>query len=55
MSFISPVANVKNIRIIRDKIKGTSLGYGFVEFDSPEMAKEALHTLNGRLIPESNK
>jgi RNA recognition motif-containing protein len=46
---------VKNLKIIRDKAKGTNLGYGFVEFESPEIAKEVLNSLNGKAIPESNK
>jgi RNA recognition motif-containing protein len=49
------VANVKNLKIIRDKTKGTSMGYGFIEFESQEIAKEVLQELNGKLIPESNR
>jgi RNA recognition motif-containing protein len=36
-------------------MKGTSLGYGFVEFENQDIAKDVLNTLNGKLIPESNK
>ncbi|CDW82249.1 nuclear acid binding [Stylonychia lemnae] len=31
------------------------LGYGFVEFANPEIARQVLNTLNGSLIPGSNK
>ena len=31
------------------------MGYGFVEFASPELAKEVLQNLNGKLIPNTNK
>jgi RNA recognition motif-containing protein len=49
------LANVKNLKIIRDKLKQTNLGYGFVEFDTPEIAKEVLDTLNGRQIKDTNR
>lgn len=49
------IANVKNLKIIRDKTKNTNLGYGFIEFESPEIAKEVLEEMNGRPIPETNK
>jgi RNA recognition motif-containing protein len=48
-------ANVKNIKVIRDKITGMSQGYGFVEFDSCEIASYVLENCNGNLIPNSNK
>jgi RNA recognition motif-containing protein len=46
---------VKSVKIIRDKTSKTTLGYGFVEFDSPEIAKEVLNYLNGKIIPNTNK
>ncbi len=33
----------------------TSAGYGFVEFETVEIAKEVLNFLNGKLIPETKK
>lgn len=44
----------KSVKIIRDKLS-TSKAYGFVEFDSPEIAKEVLNFLNGKLIPETKQ
>ena len=43
------------IKIIRDKSTKTVVGYGFVEFFTPEIAKEVLQNLNGKLIPNSEK
>jgi RNA recognition motif-containing protein len=51
----SEYANVKNIKVIRDKVSGTNQGYGFVEFESPEVASYILDNCNGCLIPNSNK
>ena len=48
-------AIVKNLKIIRDKVSGTHLGYGFVEFESSKEASYVLDTCNGNLIPNSNK
>ena len=46
---------VKSVKIIRDKNTKTVVGYGFVEFITPELAKEVLQNLNGKLIPNSQK
>ena len=46
---------VKSVKIIRDKNTKTVVGYGFVEFITPEIAKEVLQNLNGKLIPNSQK
>ena len=48
---------IKSVKIIREKsnINKGSLGYGFVEFETPEIAKEVLSYLNGKLIPETKK
>jgi RNA recognition motif-containing protein len=48
-------AQVKNIKLIRDKSKSSNLGYGFVEFESSEIAREILENLNGTVIPETNR
>ena len=31
------------------------MGYGFLEFDNRNLAEEALDTLNGKSMPNSNK
>ena len=46
---------IKSVKIIRDKNTKTAVGYGFVEFASPELAKEVLQNLNGKLIPNTTK
>ena len=46
---------VKTVKIIRDKNTKSVMGYGFVEFYTPEEAKEALNNLNGKPIPNSQK
>jgi len=51
----SEYANVRNIKVIRDKITGAPQGYGFVEFDSSEVASYVLEACNGNLIPNSRK
>lgn len=33
--------------VIKDKMTGRSRGFGFVEFESDDMAKEAVEKLNG--------
>ena len=46
---------VKGVKIIRYKNTKIVVGYGFVEFTTPELAKEVLQNLNGKLIPNSQK
>ncbi len=46
---------VTSVKIIRDKNTKTALGYGFVEFENAELAKEVLQNLNGKFIPGTNK
>jgi RNA recognition motif-containing protein len=46
---------VKNAKIIRDKNTHNSMGYGFLEFENRNQAVEALETLNGKPLPNSNK
>ena len=45
---------IVTIKLIQDKRTGQMANYCFVNFESPEIANEAL-TLNGTLIPSSNK
>lgn len=46
---------VKSVKIIRDKTTKTVVGYGFVEFNTAELAKEVLKNLSGKIIPGTNK
>ncbi len=60
------VAVVKGVKIIRDKTTSISqgiqfsnylifLGYGFIEFESNDIAKFVLESLNEKPIPNSSK
>jgi len=55
IKIFSSYANVRNIKIIRDKITGMHQGYGFIEFESCEVASYVLDNCNGNLIPNSNR
>jgi len=48
-------ATVINVKIIKDKVSGLPLGYGFVEFNSHEMAAKVLQLLNQSVNPATNK
>merc|ERR1712151_680022 len=48
-------ATVVNVKIIKDKVSGLPLGYGFVEFNSHEMAAKVLQLLNQSINPATNK
>ena len=45
------IAEIRSVKLIRDKLKGTPLGYGFVEFPTHDIAKNVLVNLNGTIIP----
>lgn len=38
------------MKLIRDKLKGTPMGYGFVEFPNYEIAKNVYLSLNGTTV-----
>uniref|UniRef100_A0A674NT58 ELAV-like protein n=1 Tax=Takifugu rubripes TaxID=31033 RepID=A0A674NT58_TAKRU len=46
-SLFSSVGDVESAKLIRDKVAGHSLGYGFVNFVNPSDAVRAINTLNG--------
>ncbi|XP_076331787.1 ELAV-like protein 2 isoform X6 [Tachypleus tridentatus] len=46
-SLFSSIGEVESCKLIRDKITGQSLGYGFVNYVRPEDAEKAINTLNG--------
>uniref|UniRef100_A0A3B5LII3 RRM domain-containing protein n=1 Tax=Xiphophorus couchianus TaxID=32473 RepID=A0A3B5LII3_9TELE len=46
-SLFSSVGEVESAKLIRDKVAGHSLGYGFVNFVNHSDAERAISTLNG--------
>ncbi|CAB4059870.1 ELAVL2_3_4 [Lepeophtheirus salmonis] len=46
-SLFSSIGEVESCKLIRDKITGQSLGYGFVNYHSSDDARKAIQTLNG--------
>ncbi|KAM4629662.1 ELAV-like protein 1b isoform 2-T3 [Polymixia lowei] len=46
-SLFSSIGDVESAKLIRDKVAGHSLGYGFVNFVNPSDAERAISTLNG--------
>ena len=43
----SSIGEVESCKLIRDKVTGQSLGYGFVNYHRQEDASKAIQTLNG--------
>lgn len=39
---------VQEVRIVKDKFSGRSKGFGFAEFETPELAQAAIDALNGQ-------
>ncbi|XP_074599218.1 ELAV-like protein 3 isoform X3 [Brevipalpus obovatus] len=46
-SLFSSIGDVESCKLIRDKVTGQSLGYGFVNYLRPDDAEKAINTLNG--------
>ncbi|KAK2860803.1 hypothetical protein Q7C36_004969 [Tachysurus vachellii] len=46
-SLFSSIGEVESAKLIRDKVAGHSLGYGFVNYVNPNDAERAISTLNG--------
>jgi ELAV like protein 2/3/4 len=46
-SLFSSIGEVESCKLIRDKVTGQSLGYGFVNYHRIEDASKAIQTLNG--------
>ncbi len=46
-SLFSSIGEVESCKLIRDKVTGQSLGYGFVNYHSADDANKAIQTLNG--------
>jgi RNA recognition motif-containing protein len=45
-----PYGALESVRIINDRMTGRSKGFGFVEFESPESASEAIAQVNGKEV-----
>lgn len=46
-SLFSSIGDVESCKLIRDKVTGQSLGYGFVNYHRTEDADKAVNTFNG--------
>ncbi|XP_015435311.1 PREDICTED: ELAV-like protein 1 isoform X2 [Dufourea novaeangliae] len=46
-SLFMSLGDVESCKLIRDKLTGQSLGYGFVNYQRPEDAEKAISSLNG--------
>merc|ERR1719443_2154084 len=46
-SLFSSIGEVESCKLIRDKVTGQSLGYGFINYHRQEDASKAIQTLNG--------
>jgi len=42
------------VKIMRNRYTGQPFGYGFVEFESEDVALRVLHRVNGKLVPSSS-
>ena len=49
-SLFQNIAAIQSVKLIRDKLKGTPVGYGFVEFPNHDIAKQVFVSLNGTNI-----
>ncbi|EHB04052.1 ELAV-like protein 1 [Heterocephalus glaber] len=50
-SLFSSIGEVESAKLIRDKVAGHSLGYGFVNYVTAKDAERAICTLNGLRLP----
>ena len=51
----SGIASLTSVKLIKDKVKGTPVGYGFIEFPNHEIAHNVITNLNGTRMPNSQK
>jgi RNA recognition motif-containing protein len=47
-SLFSEVGKCESVSVVTDRDTGRSRGFGFVEMSTPEEARKAIETLNGR-------
>ncbi|KAH9601568.1 Polyadenylate-binding protein/Hyperplastic disc protein [Trypanosoma melophagium] len=52
VELFKPYGTILNVRVCRDIITQRSLGYGYVNFDSPESAAKAMEALNFKRVGE---
>jgi len=50
LSMFSAYGNVISCRIMRDKVTNQPKGFGFVSYDSPHPAQQAIQSLNGTML-----
>lgn len=43
-----------NVKVMRNKYTGEPAGYCFVHFENDDEAIDAMHKLNGKIIPGTN-
>lgn len=43
-----------NVKVMRNKFTGEPAGYCFVHFENDDEAIDAMHKLNGKVIPNTN-
>ncbi len=48
--FFATIGKVLSAKVIVDRYTGQGKGFGFVEMETPEIAKEAMNKLNGSQI-----
>ncbi|KAG7594358.1 RNA recognition motif domain [Arabidopsis thaliana x Arabidopsis arenosa] len=54
-SFASDGGEIVSLKVIRNKHNGLSEGYGFVEFDSHDVADKVLQEFNGATMPNTDQ
>ena len=54
ISLFSEVGPVRSVRLVTDRDSGRPKGYGFIEYDSADIASSAVRNLNNRAIGNRN-
>jgi len=53
-ALFAPTKQLISVKVIRNKLTGSSEGYAFIEMNTHEAADGLLQTYNGKIIPGSN-